>query len=157
MVHLLRAVAITLVCFSMSCSECKENADCPAGNICFARECRAFSGQIGCAGDGDCDPGTRCRSNSCVRVEVACEATDTCRGGETCTNNRCVNEALSCESDRDCDLGVVCELNECTEGCDSDFDCDDDALCEENRCQIFDCFSSDDCVRGECVDETCRE
>lgn len=159
MFQLLRATVIALACFAMSCAECKVNADCPAGNICFARACRPFSGQIGCTGDDECEPGTRCVSNSCVRTSVACEEAATCRSGEACTNNRCVNAALSCESDQDCDLGVVCELNQCSEdlSCDSDFDCDDEAMCEDNRCQIFDCFSSDDCLRGECIDDTCRE
>lgn len=152
-------VVVVFGCFTLSCSECRVNADCPSGNICFARECRPFSGQIGCSDDGECEPGTRCRSNSCVRTSVACATDDTCRSGEACTNNQCVNAALSCLSDQDCDLGVICDRNECSEdsSCDSDFDCEDEAMCEDSRCQIFYCLDSGDCLRGECIDDTCRE
>jgi peptidoglycan-associated lipoprotein len=51
-------------CVNNLCQQCRNNADCAAGQRCAAGACEAIPGY--CASAADCGPGKTCENNQCV-------------------------------------------------------------------------------------------
>lgn len=118
-----------------TCVQCRDNTDCPDGQVCnaFTRECT--SDVAGCTGDDDCDRGF----------------CDTARGA-------CVD----CLDDDDCGEGQVCDTltRSCItqQGCTSDFNCSGATpVCETNTAVCVQCFADVHCASGTCdtISRTC--
>jgi Cys-rich repeat protein len=118
-----------------TCVQCRDNVDCPDGQVCnaFTRECT--SDVAGCTGDQDCDRGL----------------CDTARGA-------CVD----CLDDGDCGDGQVCDTltRSCItrQGCTSDFNCSGATpVCETNTAVCVQCFADVHCASGTCdtISRTC--
>jgi peptidoglycan-associated lipoprotein len=51
-------------CINNLCQQCRNNADCPAGQRCSSGACEAIPGY--CNSNADCGPGKVCENNMCV-------------------------------------------------------------------------------------------
>jgi peptidoglycan-associated lipoprotein len=51
-------------CINNLCQQCRNNADCPAGQRCASGACEAIPGY--CNSSADCGPGKVCENNTCV-------------------------------------------------------------------------------------------
>jgi Cys-rich repeat protein len=118
-----------------TCVQCRDNTDCPDGEVCnaFTRECT--SAVAGCTGDQDCDRGF------CDTGSGAC---------------------VDCLDDGDCGEAQVCDTltRSCItqQGCTSDFNCSGTTpVCETNSAVCVQCFADVHCASGTCdtISRTC--
>lgn len=120
-------------------SDCLKDADCPKGEICEAKQCKA-----GCQNALDCPKGELCEALRCKRPPDPPDPP-----GD-----------LSCSQDKDCKAGQICEAKRCQPGC-ATSGCAPSQLCdpEGRRClgklgaacsQSAPC-ASHDCYEGLCV------
>lgn len=168
-------------CTPDSGAACTRDEDCPTGQSCESRVCRA--------NDSGCAAGERCD-----RVTLDCYAS--CRSARDCgSNERCVGDRCEplppCDSDADCPLPRVCRVDPltqqgtcvagcsddtgcplgtrcvatdegrtvCAAGCDDDADCLLDQVCEAGTCRSGRCQTTDACGScqvcgpgGRCID-----
>lgn len=78
------------VCVNGRCQQCRNTADCPAGNTCLRNRC--VSGLNACEGDNDCLVNQRCENHQCV-ARTECDPNRACPSGRACVSGRCVVEA----------------------------------------------------------------
>jgi hypothetical protein len=110
-----------------TCDFNKNNADCPAGQICsFVTDkwiCQSSLGN-GCQSNADCGTGQTCDSTSkCVQgssstTTQGCTSNANCTGGQVCIGGKCQSTGSnttgnSCTSNANCTGGQVCIANKC--------------------------------------------
>lgn len=134
---------------------CRSSAECDAGELCVAGDCRP-EGDI-CRSDVDCGAGRGCVDGAC---RPYCASDAECGGG-TCTDGRC-DPSTECRDGLDCAEGEICLHGDCTIGCETAADCAGDEVCELGACRPdvaprpF-CVEDADCAPGHpCVDGVCR-
>jgi len=109
--------------------DCRDDEDCPSGEVCVEGECVAAtptSTPIGfCTDNDDCPEGQVCVDNRCVTPTPTatpigfCTDNDDCPPGQVCVNNRCVTPTPTatpigfCTDNDDCPPGQVCVNNSC--------------------------------------------
>lgn len=97
-------------------------------------------GEIECVDDGDCAGIAVCDARSSQCKDVECTSSEQCALGSHCDDatNACVG---GCGSDEDCIAGEICNF---------------DGQCEPYGCRTteLDCHYGENCVSGECVDDT---
>lgn len=94
------------VCVAGSCTQCRDDSNCEAGQQCTNGACEA---KPECAVDGDCTDNKVCRSGKC---QIECEAEGDCGMGMKCQQNRCV-ESDACTTAADCQAGTSCIGGRC--------------------------------------------
>ena len=111
---------------------CRENTDCPSGQVCVDGECVTATPTptpIGfCEDNNDCPPGQVCVNHQCVTptpTPVAptrtntpigfCNDTEDCPPGQVCLNHECVTPTPTpqCRENPDCPSGQVCVDGTC--------------------------------------------
>lgn len=97
---------------------CRENTDCPNGQVCVDGECvtpTPTPTPTGCSENDDCPPGQVCVNEQCVTptptaTPTGCTNNDDCAPGQVCVNNQCVTPTPTprCRMNNDCPSGQVC-------------------------------------------------
>ena len=95
---------------------CRENEDCPDGQVCVDGECvtpTPTPTPEGCNNNDECPPGQVCVNHECVTVTptpTGCANDDDCPDGQVCVNNHCVTPTPTprCRTNDDCPDGQVC-------------------------------------------------
>lgn len=95
---------------------CRENEDCPDGQVCVDGECVTPTPSptpTGCSNNDDCPDGQVCVNNHCVTptpTPTGCTNNDDCPDGQVCVNNHCVTPTPTprCRTNNDCPDGQVC-------------------------------------------------
>lgn len=98
----------TQVCISGSCRQCRDDAQCPAGQLCKDNAC----GPHGCGTSKDCPPGQKCAQDKCVPECTEANAGQDCGAGRKCFSGRCAAEE-ECLADADCGKGRACVQQRC--------------------------------------------
>lgn len=112
--------------------DCSEDADCPAGEICFSGICHSPNA---CVDNTDCELWELCYEGTC-RDDVEC-ATD-----------------FDCPLDRYCEAGVCEEIEE--PECATDADCGANHVCVWGHCSYYVCETHADCHGSEiCLGDMC--
>lgn len=102
---------------------CRENSDCPPGQVCVDGECvTPTPTPIGfCNDDEDCPPGEVCVDHHCVTPTPTatpigfCNDDEDCPPGEVCVDHHCVTPTPTpqCRENSDCPSGQVCVDGTC--------------------------------------------
>jgi MYXO-CTERM domain-containing protein len=98
---------------------CRENEDCPSGQVCVDGECvtpTPTRTPTGCTNNDQCPPGQVCVNNMCVTpTPTGCTDNDQCPPGQVCVNNMCVTATPTprCRDNNDCPSGEVCVNGMC--------------------------------------------
>ena len=131
------------ICESISGSECRADAECPAPTAYCATESRLirYSGNGRCR-SGTCDfstvtesvdcgaSGARCDSTTrqCVAQPTGCSSSDDCTGGQVCLTSASPRRCVECTRDSHCRSGQRCSSNNNCVG-EGVGDCRTDAEC----------------------------
>jgi len=87
-------------CVARKCQQCRDAADCPAGNACNAGKCDPIPGY--CANKSQCPANQECIANKCQ----ACKSDSQCPGGHcvkgACTAKKACKTEDDCAQDEDC-------------------------------------------------------
>lgn len=111
--------------------ECRTDPDCKDhGQVCVAGFCRQ------CREDAQCKAGEVCKNSGCV-PRPECEATKDCPGGKKCAQGQCVAECAEATAEQDCGKGRKCNAGRCAaeEECVADADCSSGKACVSGRCK----------------------
>lgn len=100
---------------------CKENRECPSGNVCIENSCRTL-----CSSDLGCLSNERCESATGVCKNL-CRKDDDCSNGEVCEGLVC---ARGCRTNAGCPADKSCVNNKCVDMCDSPTSCGTNAECK---------------------------
>jgi MYXO-CTERM domain-containing protein len=98
---------------------CREDEDCPSGQVCVEGECvtpTPTRTPTGCRDDDDCPQGQVCVNDTCVTpTPTGCRDDDDCPQGQVCVNDTCVTPTPTprCRNDMDCPSGQVCVNGMC--------------------------------------------
>ncbi len=97
---------------------CRENTDCPPGQVCVDGECITPTPTPPgfCNDDDDCPPGQVCVDHQCVTPTPTatppgfCNDDDDCPPGQVCVDHQCVTPTPTpqCRENTDCPSGQVC-------------------------------------------------
>jgi Cys-rich repeat protein len=103
--------------------KCRENSDCPDGQVCVDGTCvtpTITPTPIGfCDNNQDCPPGEVCVDHRCVTVTPTpigfCNSNDDCPEGQVCVDHHCVTPTPTpqCHNNEDCPSGQVCVDGTC--------------------------------------------
>ena len=99
----------TQVCIGGSCRQCRDDAQCPAGQVCKDNACAA---KAGCGSNKDCVAGQKCAQDQCVPECTEATAAQDCGAGRKCFSGRCAAEE-ECLADGDCGDGKACVQQRC--------------------------------------------
>ncbi len=110
-------------CVQRRCQQCRNTADCAAGQTCLRNRCVA--GVNACEGDNDCLVGQLCENHRCVQ-RPECDSVRPCGQGRRCEAGHCVASEVA-ETDPDENRGSQCTFEPPL------FDFDDVALSEGAR------------------------
>ena len=99
----------TQVCISGSCRQCRDDAQCPAGQVCKDNACAA---KAQCTSSKQCAAGEKCAQDKCVPECAAATAEQDCGAGRKCFSGRCAAEE-ECLADTDCGDGKACVQQRC--------------------------------------------
>lgn len=84
-------VALLLATFTVACDpeypNCEEDEDCNESEYCVMNMCQQ------CRNTADCGAGQQCNDGRCDPIEGYCQSTSDCQTGEECRNNRCIAQA----------------------------------------------------------------
>jgi peptidoglycan-associated lipoprotein len=94
-------------CVARKCQQCRDSADCPAGQACSAGKCDAIPGY--CKSKSECPANQECIANKCR----ACVSDKECPGGGHCVKGACAAKK-PCKSDNDCAQNEDCVNGFCT-------------------------------------------
>jgi len=149
---------------------CTKDADCPAGQVCVAGECKApcvpnCTGKTCDADDGcgtlcGCEAGLTCVGTECKK---ACAADADCAAGQKCVEGFCAAcvadcTGKTCDADNGCgtlcgcEAGLTCVGTECKKACEADADCAAGQKCVEGFCAAG-CTPA--CTDKQCGDDGC--
>ncbi|MFO0724217.1 MAG: OmpA family protein [Myxococcota bacterium] len=95
------------VCVDGLCQQCRDDAQCKAGEMCKGGRCEV---KPECSKDGDCKSPQVCRTGKC---QIECNADGDCGAGMKCSANRCVDK-LACSGPSDCGAGMECKSGRCS-------------------------------------------
>jgi len=93
-------------CVARKCQQCRDSADCPAGNECNAGKCAPIPGY--CKSNSECPANTACIANKCQ----ACKSDKECPGGH-CVKGACLAKK-PCKTEDDCAQDEDCVKGFCT-------------------------------------------
>ena len=79
----------TQVCVAGFCKQCRDDAQCKAGEVCRDNGCAA---KPECGSDRDCAAGLRCQQARCVAECSEASAAADCGAGRRCRAGRCAAE-----------------------------------------------------------------
>jgi peptidoglycan-associated lipoprotein len=94
-------------CVARKCQQCRDSADCPAGNSCNAGKCAPIPGY--CKSKADCPANKECIANRCG----ACTADKDCPSGQFCVGGVCTAKK-ACKTDNDCAQNEDCVNGFCS-------------------------------------------
>ena len=85
---------------------CDTDEDCHEAEFCVDGQCQQ------CRDNADCPAGQQCSSGRCDPIPGYCDAEHPCPSGQTCENNRCVapQAQTECDGSNPCPAGQRCEL-----------------------------------------------
>jgi hypothetical protein len=143
------------VCDRGTCepSSCRDDDDCPSDQRCQAGACQPDPDA--CLRNSDCDEAEVCDPDTlrCVPVDdgpTPCQSDRECLNGHACVEGACQPEAVACREDRDCPLGQSCDpQGACLpDPCDTSADCPDGFFChpERGECASKACDTDADCL-----------
>jgi peptidoglycan-associated lipoprotein len=96
-------------CVARKCQQCRDSADCPAGNSCNAGKCEKIAGY--CTKKSDCPAGQECIANRCK----PCAANSECPSGTYCVAGACSSKK-PCKTEDDCAQNEDCVNGLCVPG-----------------------------------------
>ncbi len=102
----------TQVCISGSCRQCRDDAQCPAGQVCLDNACAPKPQWPSCKSSKDCAAGQKCAQDKCVPECAEATAEQDCGAGRKCFSGRCAAEE-ECLADADCGDGRACVQQRC--------------------------------------------
>jgi peptidoglycan-associated lipoprotein len=113
--------------------ECRSDGDCrgeAAAKLCVGGFCRQ------CRDDAQCPTGEVCRDNACAEKARCAQAKD-CAAGQKCAAGACVPECAEASAERDCGPGRRCLAGRCAaeEECVADADCGTGKACIDGACK----------------------
>lgn len=111
--------------------ECKVDPDCKDhGQVCVTGFCRQ------CREDAQCKAGELCKDNGCL-AKPECAETKDCPAGQRCAAGKCAPECSEATAETDCGKGRKCNAGRCAaeEECVADADCSDGRACVAGLCK----------------------
>jgi peptidoglycan-associated lipoprotein len=97
------------ICVNGFCRQCREDAQCKAGQACVNGGCFA---KPECSAEIACAAGLVCRDNKCAPECSAATSASDCGSGRKCVESRCVADE-ECSGDDECGSGKACVESHC--------------------------------------------
>jgi peptidoglycan-associated lipoprotein len=96
-----RGEAAAKLCLGGFCRQCRDDAQCPAGQVCRDNACAE---KARCAEAKDCAAGQKCAAGACVSE---CAADADCGTGKACIDGACKAQGSAGAQNVDCEVRAV--------------------------------------------------
>jgi peptidoglycan-associated lipoprotein len=127
---LLGLCAASLIVGAQACKPdyptCETDKDCHGKEFCVARKCQQ------CRDAADCPAGNSCNAGKCEKIAGYCQSKADCPAGQECIGNRC----KPCASNAECPSGTYCVAGACSskKPCKTEDDCAQNEDCVHGLC-----------------------